>query len=385
MNWLLELSLFVTSAVLGGELCKKIKVSPLIGEILAGIAFSAAYHFLHFPKDVFILTIFSELGVLFILFLIGTETDLNLLRKVTAPAFSVAFAGVAVPFVCGLGLGWYYGWTQPVTLFAAATLVATSIAISAKAFMELDFVKQRSSQVVLGAAVIDDVLGLLVLTFVMATVGGEGGNSLWEQLGKVAFFLFFILPAVWFLLPKAMTPIEKFFGSDARGILYLAFLFFLCFLSYWYGLAPILGAFFLGVLVSVRHDPHLVRIVHPFFLVLGPLFFFGIGFHVDINALFTGIGLSLVFTGVAIVSKWVGGFLGAAALRIPFRESVLIGVAMIPRGEVGLIIAGIGHTMKIVDDQIFAAAAFMCLATTLLPPFFLPALIRWVQQDKKHS
>ena len=381
MNWLLELPLFMIAALFGGQLCKRLSISPLIGEISAGIILALIFASFHFNHDEHLLHIFSELGVIFILFVIGMETNVNEIVNVGKPAFAVAVAGVTIPFALGYGLGVYYGWTTPVMLFVAASLVATSITVSARAFIDLNFVQDRSSQIVLGAAIIDDILGLLVLTFVISTVStGEG--SLYFKLLKLFLFFVLLLPLVWFFVPKIINRLSKTFGLDTRGVVTVALLLLIAYSANWSVMAPIVGAFFLGLVLGKNHDEHAEHFVNSFYLVLAPIFFFGIGFMVDLSAFVTGLGLALVITALAVIGKILGGLLGSLPFGIPFKESMLIGVAMVPRGEVGLIIAGIGKSMGIVDDTLFAATAFMCLATTFIPPFLLPSLIRKVKKTK---
>lgn len=384
MNWLFELPLFMVLALFAGQFCKRIKISPLIGEITAGIILSLIFAVFHLHHDEHLLHVFSELGVIFILFVIGMETNVNEIINVGKPAFSVAIAGVVIPFLFGIGLGAYYGWTTPVMLFISSSLVATSITVSARAFIDLNFVQDRSSQIVLGAAIIDDILGLLVLTFVISSVSTAEG-SLWGKLIKIALFFIVVMPVVWLFVPRILNRLSKIFGLEARGILTIAILLFIAYSAHWSGLAPIVGAFFLGMTLSYRHDEHAEHFVNSFYLVLAPIFFFSIGFMVDVSSFVTGLGLALVITTLAIIGKVLGGLIGGMPFGISFKESFLIGVAMVPRGEVGLIIAGIGKSMGIVDDTLFAATAFMCLATTFIPPFILPALIRMVQKEKAGS
>lgn len=384
MIWLLELSIFIFSAVLCGQLCKKIKISPLIGEIAAGILLSAVYLIFALHHDQHSLEIFAELGIIFILFVIGMETNIDQILGVGKTALSVAFAGVAIPFLFGVLLGSYYGWETPVMLFVSASLVATSITVSARSFIDLNFVKDRSSQVVLGAAIIDDILGLLILTLVISSVS-VGEASVFSKLIKITFFFILVMPLFWFFVPKGLTSLGYRFGNEAKGGIMVALLFFLAYAAHWTGLAPIIGAFFLGLVIANSRDEFAGHFVHPFYVLLAPLFFFSIGFNVDMSAFLSGLGVAIAITILAIIGKLLGGILGALPLGIPFKESLLIGVAMVPRGEVGLIIAGLGKSMGIVDDTIFAATAFMCLATTIIPPLFLPPLIRMVQKTRERS
>jgi len=288
VNWLLELSVFISAAVFGGELCKKIKVSPLIGEIAAGLLLSAVFLIFSFHHDQHILEVFAELGIVFILFVIGMETNVSQILGVGKAAMSVAFAGVAVPFLFGLLLGAYYGWTTPVTLFISSTLVATSITVSARAFIDLNFVKDRSSQIVIGAAVIDDILGLLVLTFVISSVS-TGEASLLGKLIYISIFFLLVMPFFWFVMPKVLNRIGTRFGLESRGTLTVALLFFISFVAHWTGLAPIIGAFFLGLVLANSRDENAAHFVRPFYLLLAPLFFFSIGFSVDMSAFFNRV------------------------------------------------------------------------------------------------
>lgn len=384
MNWLLELSIFICSAVLAGELCKKIKISSLIGEITAGLVLSAVFLSLSLHHDHHLLEVFAELGVIFILFIIGMETNVDEILGVSGAAFSVAFAGVAIPFAMGIGLGYFYGWTMPVTLFVSSSLVATSITVSARSFMDLNFVKDRSSQVTLGAAIIDDILGLLVLTLVITFVD-VSGTSLTLKLTKIALFFVIVMPLIWFFVPPILNRAGARFGIEAKGVLTIGALLLISYSANWSGLAPIIGAFFLGMVLSNKGGEDSIHLLNPFYLLLAPLFFFSIGFNVDITAFISSLGIALVITVFAVIGKILGGLMGGMPLGIPFKESLLVGVAMVPRGEVGLIIAGIGKSMGIVNNELFAATAFMCLATTIIPPLFLPSLIRGVQSTRERS
>ncbi len=384
MNWLFELPLFMLAAIIGGQFCKRIHISPLIGEISAGILMALVFALVGAHHDEHLLHVFAELGVIFILFVIGMETNIKEIINVGKPALAVALAGVVLPFLSGLGVGMYYGWTMPITLFVSASLVATSITVSARAFIDLDFVQHRSSQIVLGAAIIDDILGLLVLTFVISTVSAEGG-ALSTKLIKIGLFFVLIMPFVWFFVPKILNRLSKIFGLETRGVLTVATLLLIAYSAHWTGLAPIVGAFFMGMVLSFNRDEHAEHFVNPFYLVLAPIFFFSIGFMVDLSSFVDGLAIALILTTLGILGKLIGGLIGGMPFGIPFKESLLIGVAMVPRGEVGLIIAGIGKAMGVVDDTLFAAVAFMCLATTFLPPFILPKLINAVKNENVRS
>jgi len=380
MAWLLQLGTIVIGARFAGILSRKMGVSALFGEILFGIilgtlVISQGWHF-----EIHLLEAIAEIGIIFLIFIIGLETDVKQILSVGFKGLLVALFGIVLPFIAGYYIIRFYGYDNAVGLFVASCFTATSIAISARVFMDLNFVSHPSSQTVLVAAVVDDILGFLIFTVVLILASQSGGD--WRvQLMPSASYLLILLPALWFALPHAYKLLDKF-GNEAKFVLVIGLLLIVGFLANASGLAPIVGAFFLGLALSRQRDPEIMNSSMPIYLFLAPIFFVFMGLQVNVAALWDQLPLALLLIVVATLTKLVGGFLGVVLCKGSWREGLVCGIGMVPRGEVGLIIAAIGKKMGVIDDSLFAAVTIMCIVTTLIVP--LPLKIA-IEKMVKHE
>ncbi len=383
MSWLLELGMLMLVARAGSDLFRRLRVNPLVGEIVFGLLLGGALYLLQVRPDAHVLEIFAELGILFMLFTIGLETELKQLMKVGLAAFLVGMLGIALPFVMGVGTAYFWGMDKTTGLFLASALMATSVAATVRVFMDLNYVNNRVSRIVLAAAVIDDILGLLVFSLVLAFASPDG-ESLGGKLLGVGGFLA-LLPLLWFAVPRLNVLLEKAVGQESRNLILVAFLLLISFLAGASGLAPIIGAFAFGMILQRANLPGMEHLIKPFYLLLAPVFFLSIGLQMDVKSLGASLALGLVLTLVAVISKGLAAFVGAMIARLPWKEALIVGFAMIPRGEVGLIIAALGRKMNVIDEQTFSATAFMCIATVLLAPGPIRRLIASSQAQQKQG
>lgn len=390
----LFLAAILVGAKIGGELAVRIAQPAVLGELVFGVVLGNL-HLLHISTfepikaDPFLDTL-AGIGVLILLFEVGLESTVAQMLKVGLSSFVVAVLGVVVPFV----LGWVVGaWLAPqsntyVHLFLGATLCATSVGITARVLKDLGRSQSNEARVILGAAVIDDVLGLLALAVVGGMIAAaDAGTSLsYASVGllltKAAVFLVGSLVLGVYLSPKLFA-----FASKVRtqGVLLaggLAFCFALSWLSGVIGLAPIVGAFAAGLILEEAHyrnftdrgEHSLEELIHPIASFLVPVFFVLMGMRTDLRS-FTQPGVLVLAAGLtvaAIVGKQACslGVIGIAADRLG------VGLGMIPRGEVGLIFANIGLGLtvggeRILDEATFSAVVVMVIVTTLVTP---PAL-----------
>lgn len=364
--------LLVTAKLLG-VLAQRIGQPAVVGELIAGVILGKSLFGLLDPSDPVIHS-FAELGVLILLFEIGLHTDLKSLVKVGSEALTVALVGVALPFAFGYGAATMLGLSAIPAIVCGAALTATSIGISARTLTDLGQLNTPEGQIVLGAAVLDDIVGLVILSVVGTLVGGAALNVGAVTL-TAAIAIGFVLAAVVLgniLVPPVFRGIAKIEASGVLGVAGLAFAFLLALLASSAGSATIIGAFSAGLIL---HNTPQRNAIEKATTQLGhffvPIFFASVGAAVELGTLLDlqvmGVGLALIAVGV--IGKFAAGY---APVWFKGRKS-LIGIAMIPRGEVGLIFAQMGLTTGALTSDLYSAVAMMVLATT----FITPPLLAW--------
>jgi Kef-type K+ transport system membrane component KefB len=374
---LLDLFVILLAAKLGDELFKRLGQPALVGEILAGVLIGPSLLGWVEPDEVF--QVFAELGVVFLLFWVGLETRLSDMRAVGASATRVGVLGVVFPFAGGIGLGFALGDGSAEAIFLGVALTATSVGITSAVLIELGVLQSAAGRTILGAAVIDDVLALLLLAVAtgLADNGGLDVGDLALVLAiALAFVAFFALVGTrvtqrW---PRLLhTP--RFSESPLLPAVLVCL--GLAALAAEVGLAAVIGAFLAGMIVAETREQHPIeREVAPLYAFFPPFFFVFIGAELDLGALADGGALALVagLTALAVVTKYVGAWLGAS--RLARRERQVVALGMIPRGEVGIIVAGIGASAGVVGDERFAVIVAMSVATTLIAPPLLRRVLR---------
>ena len=374
---LIDLAVVLAAAKLGDEVFKRIGQPAIVGEILAGLAVGPAVLGLVEPSET--LEVFAELGVVFVLFWVGLETRLDEMRSVGRTAGAVGVAGVALPFAGGYGLALALGEDSTTALFVAAALSATSVGITSAVLDSLGALRTRAARTILGAAVIDDILAL-ILVAVAVGIAAEGGVDLVSILISiglaVGFVAFFALGGVRAIQARPAVLQEPRFSESPllpAVLLCLA----LAALASEIGLATVIGAFLAGMIVAETKDQHPIeQEVMPLYAFFPPFFFASIGIELDLDA-FTDpatLGVLAAITAVAIVTKLAGAYLAARPLGD--REALAVGIGMVPRGEVGIIVAGIGAASGVIDGELFAAIVGMSVLTTVLAPPLLRRALR---------
>jgi len=396
---LLALAAILGAAKLVGDLFERMSMPPVLGELTAGIVLGNLGLFgvhgfdfaIHDPNLAFL----AELGVIILLFQVGLESNISAMAKVGLSAFVVACVGVILPVAMGYGLHAMLAphRTWHTHLFIGAVLSATSVGITARVFKDLGKIDSPTGRVVLGAAVIDDVLGLVVLAVVSGMVAGASGG---HQLGAVDI-LVIVGKAVGFLAGAiALGPwMARHLYRTAsylrvHGVL-LSTSLGVCFVTAWgayaVGLAPIVGAFAAGlVLDEVTFHDHLSKgdrgledRLEPLGQLLTPMFFVLTGAHVDLSAFANSdaVTLAAALTGAAVIGKQACSLVAFG----PGVHKVSVGLGMIPRGEVGLIFAKTGAGMMllgkpVIDDHTYAAIVLMVMITTIITPPILAVSLR---------
>jgi Kef-type K+ transport system membrane component KefB len=392
----LALAIILAAAKLGGHLAVRMGQPAVLGELVAGVALGSADlagvgWFVAIEGDPAV-DILARLGVLILLFEVGLESTVREMLKVGLPSLLVAVLGVAAPFALGWGVSALLLPDRSIYVhaFLGATLTATSVGITARVLQDLGRSQSSEARVILGAAVIDDVLGLVILAVVGGIIAAANrGDSLSYGevglvLGKAIAFLFGALAIGVTLSPRVFGLASRLNGRGVLLATALVFCFALAYLSSIIGLAPIVGAYAAGLVLEEVHfrdfvnrgEQQLEHLVHPISTFLVPVFFVIMGMRVDLAAFarLDVLGLAALLTVAAIVGKQACS-LGAIGQKL---DRLSIGIGMIPRGEVGLIFANIGLGLtiggqRVIDEAIFSAVVIMVIVTTMATP---PAL-KW--------
>jgi Kef-type K+ transport system membrane component KefB len=372
---LLMLAALLAGARLLGEAAERVGQPAVLGELLAGVVLGPSVLGVVNP-DLPVVHVMAEIGVVILLFQIGLETNLRRLLSVGGTAATVALVGVAVPFVLGLEAGRLLGLGQLPSLVAAAALTATSVGITARVLSDLGRLQDQESQVVLGAAVIDDIIGLIILAVVARLVAGHSlsaGNIALTTLTAFGFVAGALLVGR-LIVPALFRLLARIGSEQAVAMMGLVVAFLLATLADAVGSALIIGAFTAGLVFAptVHARPierGVVRLGH-FFV---PIFFVAVGAAVDVRSFLDAKVLLIggVLIVVAVVGKVIAGF-------APFwfrGRKLVVGVGMVPRGEVGLIFAQTGLAAGVLDAGLFSAITAMVMVTTFIAPPALKALL----------
>jgi Kef-type K+ transport system membrane component KefB len=419
LETLLTLCLLLIAAKVGGEIARKLNIAAVVGELLAGVLLAPTllggiYLFgtqlVHVNESV---QVFAELGAVMLLFLVGLETRFADFRKSGVTATIVAIGGVIVPFVLGYGLVIAWGYPHNEALLVGAALTATSIAITVKVLQDIGKNNTSEAKILVGAAVIDDVLGLIVLAIVLGLVstGSVDVVAIGEValvavgfwLGMTLFGVFVVARIIDYLCPRkycaVYQEIAHLDGTQHRGkhciikchgpqeASILAICFGFAYVAGVMGLAPILGAFAAGMSVAETKILRTIQeVTEKINFLMAPLFFVVIGTYVNLTGLTPG---ALIFAAVlitlAMLGKIVGCSLPILVMHRNWKEAVIVGLGMMSRGEVGLIIAGIGATSGIFSNDVFSAVVLMVVVTTVVTPMAMTAAYRWFEKNPGHA
>ncbi|MFZ4557496.1 MAG: cation:proton antiporter [Pseudanabaena sp.] len=408
---LLTLIFIYIASKIGSEIAKRLDLPPVLGELVAGVIIGvSALHLVIFPEGGFtasdswimsglqflnnlspeavnsiftaqseVISVIAELGVIILLFEIGLESDLRQLKEVGIQAFVVAFIGVTAPFAAGtLGLMYFFHVAAIPAIFAGAALTATSIGITSKVLAEIGQLKSKEGQIIVGAAVIDDVLGIIVLAVVasLAKTGEVDITNVAILLVSAIAFLFGSILLGGFFNKSFVALVAKLETRGSIIIPAFVFAYTMAFIGNAIHLEAILGAFAAGlVLDETDARKELDELIKPIADLLVPVFFVTVGARADLSVLNpmipenrSGLLIAVFMLAVAIAGKVITGWV---VFGIPDINRLAIGVGMVPRGEVGLVFAGIGTASGAIDKPLEVAIIIMVIMTTFLAPPFL--------------
>ncbi len=376
-NLLLELTLIFALAGLGGLLATRAGLPAVVGELLAGVI--AGPHALGLVRTSEPTRALAEVGVVFLLFEAGLAQDARVLVAAGKEAALVALGGVIASFLGGLALGAALGGIGE-GLFLGAALVATSVGVTARVLQQRRAEASRVGRVVLGAAILDDILGLLLLALVTGAVSGATSVV---KLGLLILDVLALLGAtlIFLLRPGRRLPARVMEGAPHGAgpfVVAAAIGLALSLLTQSLGLAPVVGAFFAGLILAEAGEGFgLKEKVEPLVSFLAPFFFFSVGAEADPGALtsWAGLGLALLLTALAVAGKVIGSL--PAASTGGLKAALAVGWGMVPRGEVGLVVASAGMSAGVFQGTLYSAVISMVALTTILaPPLFARALNR---------
>ncbi len=372
---LLPLALILVAARLAGKLSQRVGMPAVLGELLAGVVLGPSLLGLIQMNE--ILAAVAEIGVLLLMFIAGLETDLDQMRRVGKASLFAAASGVIFPFLGGLLVGELFGLDLNSSLFLAAVLTATSVSISAQTLHELGRLRSKEGLITLGAAIIDDVLGILVLSLVLS-LSGQGGSPGWAILRLVLFFPIAIVAGVVVLRPLVRW-INEHHAREAGFALIMALVLVYAWAAESLGgLAAITGAYLAGILLGRIAGAREWVTDGAAFLGYGlfvPVFFVTVGLQANISAVRVAPLLAAVVIVVAIVTKAFGAGLGARLGGCTWPQTRAVGAGMIARGEVALVMATLGLSSGLLDNATYTVVILMTLATTLVTPLLLKLVI----------
>lgn len=381
MELLWQLAIIIVATKIAGSITVKLGQPSVLGEIIVGIIIGPAVLGIIHSNE--LLKTFSELGVIFLMFFAGVETNIKDLTKNIKPALTVAVMGVILPFIGGYIVGTQFGMDTIHAVFLGVVLTATSVSISVQTFRELNYMNTRESVTVLGAAIADDIIGLIILA-VMLSVAVGGDISISMVLVKQVIFFAVILLANWLVLPKLIQLTHKPKLNDLLIVLGIITCLIYSYFAEFMGISNIIGAFFAGLAfaqpkASIILEEKVLPTVSVLFI---PVFFVSIGLEVSFVGFLDHIWLIVILTFVAILTKIIGAAIGARLTGFVGISTVIIGIAMVSRGEVALITSKIGYENGLFTEEYFTPIIIAIVATTLVTP---PLLKSFISRSKKKA
>jgi Kef-type K+ transport system membrane component KefB len=374
---LLALFLMLLAAKLAAELFQRLRQPAVVGEILAGVIIGPSVLGLVAPSE--FVSMLAEMGVIFLLFSVGLETKPSSIFQVGKTAALVAVLGVVLPFFGGWLLMRLWGATNISSLFVGTALIATSVGITARVLASLQLLSTAVARIILGGAVIDDILGLLVLSVVSST---SAGTVNYWALGTTAVlaigFTAFVALIGARVVTRAAPRINSFRISESLFIAGLVLCLGLAVAVSFIGVAAIIGAFLAGMALAeaTEGDERLHAQTNGVTEFLVPFFLVNIGMQLQLSVFrdWSLVWLALAVTLVALVTKLIG--CGAGAWSLGLKRAAQVGVGMMPRGEVGIVVAQIGLSLGVIDARLYAVVLFMAVVTTVIAPPLLTLLFK---------
>lgn len=375
--FLLSIAIILLATKVSGDLTNKVHMPQVVGALIAGVILGPSC--LGWIEETDFISKTAEIGVILLMFTAGFDTDINEMKKNSKACLVIALLGVFVPLAGGTAC--YYFFFEPgetsydailKAVFVGVILTATSVSITVEALREMGKLDGKAGNAILGAAVIDDILGIIVLTIVISMK--DPSVSITSIVIKIAIYVVMIA-ALWFLAEKYRDKIDANCGKRRITTYAVAFCLIIAFVTeHYFGIADITGAYLFGLIMANHRIKKEVarKIASPSYLFFSPIFFASVGLKVELDGL-TGqlVVFSLLLLAVAILTKVAGCGLGARLCGFTNSEALQVGVGMVSRGEVALIVAQKGFNVGLIDATMFPPIVVVVIATTIITPIIL--------------
>jgi Kef-type K+ transport system membrane component KefB len=372
---LIELFLMFAGGKALAEIFERLRQPPVVGELLAGVLLGPSLLSLIHPNE--LTEGLAEMGAIFLLFTVGLETRPRDLLQVGGIATLVATLGVVIPFVMGFAYMRVIDHSMVESIFVGAAMVATSVGITARVLADAGVLSTRVARVILGAAVLDDILGMIVLAVVSSlSEGGINYLSLAIVTGEAVGFSLLVIFFGSHVVGRFRPAVAKLRARNSAFALAVILCLGLSLASEYIGMAAIIGAFLAGLAMADYSEQYsLQQNAHPIMEFLAPFFFVLLGAQVNVRTVYKPglLGIIGIICLLAVISKLIGCGLGA--LSMGYKDAARIGVGMVPRGEVGLIVAGVGLRLHTISEAIYAVVLSMSIVTTIFAPPILRILM----------
>lgn len=380
-KFLFDIAVILLSTKALGLVTKRFKLPQVVGALLAGLVLGPAV--LNILHETDFIQQLAELGVIVLMFTAGLETDIKELKKSGVASVIIAILGMIVPLILGFILANFFNTNNSLDsslflqhMFIGVILTATSVSITVETLRELGKLNSNAGNAILGAAIIDDILGIIALTIISSCASSDTSTNIWIVIGKI--LLFFILAImVGIVAFRLMNKEMKIHNTDLRRFVIFSFVFCLL-LSYaaeeFFGVADITGAFIAGLILSGTERKHYIlsRFETSSYMLLSPIFFASIGIKVEIPKMSKEIIIfSILLIIIAVISKIIGCGLGAKLCKYTNSEALQIGTGMVSRGEVALIMANKGNALGLMSSIFFGPVVIMVVITTIISPILL--------------
>ena len=373
MNDILQLTIVLIASLIATLVSRRLKIPAVVGQMLVGILIAPSV--LGLVHSGHVLEVMSEIGVILLMFLAGIESDLTVLKKNFKASMLVAVGGVIVPLIAFGLVAFGFGYGISTSFFYGIVFAATSVSITVEVLQEYGKLSTRAGSIILGAAVVDDILAILILSVFKSFKNGEG-NLIVQFSMEILFFvfLFFVhkfIPKVWKFINK--LPI---YAKNTTSALIICL--GLSLLADKVGMSAVIGSFFAGIAIS---QTEVSEIIEEYVSAIGyvifiPIFFVSIAISISFDVLFEHPFIVILFTLLAILTKFLPAYYSGKVCNLKKSESLLIGTGMVSRGEMSLIVAQIGLSGAIINKNIYSELVIVIILTTLLAPFLIKMVIK---------
>ncbi|MCH1712792.1 MULTISPECIES: cation:proton antiporter [Lactococcus] len=368
MNDIFQLTLILVASLVATLIARRIRIPAVVGQILIGIVLAPAA--LGWLQGGHTIEVLSEIGVILLMFLAGLESDLGVLKKNFKPALLVALAGVLVPLLVFWGVTTMMGYAFSTAIFYGIVFAATSVSITVEVLQEYGKLSTKAGSIILGAAVVDDILAVLALSIFTSTQSSSG--NLPKQFFMEFLFLIFLV-LVHKSIPKVWRFVEKLpvYAKNTTAALILCLV--LSLLADAAGMSAVIGSFFAGLALSQTDVSHKIEEYSSAiaYVVFIPVFFVSIAISVTFESIFEHPILILFFTLLAVLTKFIPAYFIGKSTGLTSSDSALVGTGMVSRGEMALIIAQIGLASQVINSDIYSELVIVIILSTLIAPFLI--------------